>query len=286
MKSAGSHRSFDLKLVTPDRKIIRQFEPLQMEWIKDRINTLLLVETLVATVTFTAGFTLPGGYNGCDCPDQGIATMLKKGLFHVFVICNTLSLYTSMITLVTLMWAQLGDAYLAITAYTFSKHLFGIAIGFMSLAFTAAVCLAINKLTWLFIVVLVLSSIFLIVFMMHFIALIFPHGSTARFMRYISYYINLVLIPASGSSMRIPTQHQRFRDFQYIDKDRYQGFRHMNKDNYSQPVYGDNYFQPTNGDNYFQSMNGDNYSQQMNELQEMSEGASSRQMNEGGKWED
>nr|POF23003.1 hypothetical protein CFP56_15678 [Quercus suber] len=30
---------------------------------KDRANTLLLVSTLVATVTFAAGFTIPGGYN-------------------------------------------------------------------------------------------------------------------------------------------------------------------------------------------------------------------------------
>uniref|UniRef100_F6HI81 PGG domain-containing protein n=1 Tax=Vitis vinifera TaxID=29760 RepID=F6HI81_VITVI len=38
---------------------------------KDRVNTLLLVSTLVATVTFAAGFTMPGGYNSSN-PSAGI----------------------------------------------------------------------------------------------------------------------------------------------------------------------------------------------------------------------
>lgn len=208
LKSAGSSRSLDSKIFKQQGQVVpKNFEPLQMEWIKDRINTLLLVETLVVTVTFTAGFTLPGGYNGCDCPDKGIATLLRKGMLQAFVIFDTLSFYSSVIALVTLMWAQLGDAYLALTAYTLSKHLFGVSLALMSLAFMVAISIAISKLTWLFVLVLTLGTISLIIFMMHFIALIFPHGSTARFMRYISYYINLVLIPASGNSMRFPVKN-------------------------------------------------------------------------------
>lgn len=208
LKSAGSSRSLDSKIFKQQGQVVpKNFEPLQMEWIKDRINTLLLVETLMVTVTFTAGFTLPGGYNGCDCPDKGIATLLRKGMLQAFVIFDTLSFYSSVIALVTLMWAQLGDAYLALTAYTLSKHLFGVSLALMSLAFMVAISIAISKLTWLFVLVLTLGTISLIIFMMHFIALIFPHGSTARFMRYISYYINLVLIPASGNSMRFPVKN-------------------------------------------------------------------------------
>ncbi|KAM1513947.1 hypothetical protein ACFX11_025788 [Malus domestica] len=30
---------------------------------RNRVNTLLVVATLVATVTFAAGFTMPGGYS-------------------------------------------------------------------------------------------------------------------------------------------------------------------------------------------------------------------------------
>ncbi|KAJ7981453.1 Protein ACCELERATED CELL DEATH 6 [Quillaja saponaria] len=37
-------------------------QPPQVEWYKDRINTLLLVSILVATVTFAAGFTVPWWY--------------------------------------------------------------------------------------------------------------------------------------------------------------------------------------------------------------------------------
>ncbi|RVX09361.1 Protein accelerated cell death 6 [Vitis vinifera] len=53
-----------------------QVEPPKMDIYRDRVNTLLLVATLVATVSFAAGFTVPGGYNNSE-PDQGMATMLR-----------------------------------------------------------------------------------------------------------------------------------------------------------------------------------------------------------------
>ena len=63
---------------------------------KDRVNTLLLVSTLVATVTFAAGFTMPGGYNSSD-PSAGMAIFLMRNMFHMFVICNTIAMYTSIL---------------------------------------------------------------------------------------------------------------------------------------------------------------------------------------------
>ncbi|XP_039161007.1 ankyrin repeat-containing protein ITN1-like [Eucalyptus grandis] len=58
------------------------------EWIKDQVDTLLLVATLVATVTLTAGFTLPGGYNDSSDRHPGTATMLHDRVFQVFVISD------------------------------------------------------------------------------------------------------------------------------------------------------------------------------------------------------
>ncbi|CAL5394629.1 unnamed protein product [Camellia sinensis] len=46
-----------------------QLEQVDIDSYKDRFNTLLLVSTLIATVTFAAGCTIPGGYNNIE-PDQ------------------------------------------------------------------------------------------------------------------------------------------------------------------------------------------------------------------------
>ncbi|PQM36407.1 protein ACCELERATED CELL DEATH 6-like [Prunus yedoensis var. nudiflora] len=51
------------------------------ESIRDRVNTLLVVTTLVATMAFAAGFTMPGGNNG-DAPQEGMAILLTNAMFQ------------------------------------------------------------------------------------------------------------------------------------------------------------------------------------------------------------
>ncbi|XP_039161013.1 protein ACCELERATED CELL DEATH 6-like [Eucalyptus grandis] len=67
------------------------------EWIKDQVNTLLLVVTLVASVTFTASLTLPGGYNASGDPHPGTATMLHHIMFRVFIIANMFAMCSSIL---------------------------------------------------------------------------------------------------------------------------------------------------------------------------------------------
>ncbi|KAF3958320.1 hypothetical protein CMV_016772 [Castanea mollissima] len=98
---------------------------------KDRVGTLLLVAALVATVTFAAAFTVPGGYNGSG----GVATFLEKQMFQVFVICNTIAMYSAIAVVVTLIWAQLGDLNLVIAALKFAVPIFGLALTMVSVAF-------------------------------------------------------------------------------------------------------------------------------------------------------
>ncbi|THG14655.1 hypothetical protein TEA_023848 [Camellia sinensis var. sinensis] len=79
-----------------------------LEAYKDRINTFLLVATIIITVTFAAGITVPGGYDDSET-HKGMALMVKKSAFQVFVIANALAMYSSIIVAVLLIWAQLGD---------------------------------------------------------------------------------------------------------------------------------------------------------------------------------
>ena len=67
---------------------------------------------------------MPGGYNSSN-PDQGMATMVSKPYFQIFVICDTIALYSSMIVAVSLIWAQLGDLNLILTSLRLALPLLG-----------------------------------------------------------------------------------------------------------------------------------------------------------------
>lgn len=169
-----------------------------MDNYKERVNTLLLVATLIATVTFAAGFTVPGGYNSSD-RDLGMATMLRDKGFHVFIFCDTIAMYSSIIVAVTLIWAQLGDINLALNALTLALPLLGIALSMMSMAFTAGVFLVVSKLRWLATAVLVMGITFLVIMSIIILPLCTSLSSSNRIVRYLSYYPFCLLILATSS---------------------------------------------------------------------------------------
>ncbi|KAL1567696.1 protein ACCELERATED CELL DEATH 6-like [Salvia divinorum] len=161
-------------------------DPETESW-RDKINTILLVATLVATVTFQAGFTVPGGNNNTHY-DPGIATMLKKVKFQEFVICNTIAMHTSVIVAVTLLWAQLGDPSSMRLALKSALLLLGIALAMMSIAFLAGVYLVVSTLCWLAITVLLISSSFVFALIVLFFPLCFLGSSNRHIFRRLSYY--------------------------------------------------------------------------------------------------
>ncbi|KAL2557821.1 Ankyrin repeat family protein [Forsythia ovata] len=163
----------------------------------DKINVILLVATLVATVTFTAGFTIPGGYNNTN-PDQGIATMLEKVKFQEFVICDTLAMYSSIIVDVILLWAQLGDISSTHVALKLAVPLLGIALALMSVAFMAGVYLVVSKLSWLANVVLFMGTNFVIALAVLLVPLCFIGSSNCRVFYYIYYYPFLLVLYTVG----------------------------------------------------------------------------------------
>ncbi|KAF8007903.1 hypothetical protein BT93_K1792 [Corymbia citriodora subsp. variegata] len=131
------------------------------KWIKDEINTQLLVATLVASVTFTAGFTLPGGYNASSDPHPGKATMLHKGVFQLFVICDTLAMYNSILAVVVLLWGNVSDIRVAERAYTIAGPLLLWAFISMAVAFLAAIIVAVSKLIWLMTLILCIAILYI-----------------------------------------------------------------------------------------------------------------------------
>ncbi|CDP14768.1 unnamed protein product [Coffea canephora] len=201
LRAAGVPRAWPRKLLNVDAQTAVPMEQKKPHNYKDRVNTLLLVSTLVATVTFAAGFTVPGGYNNSD-PYQGMATMLGEKKFHVFIFCDTIAMFTSIIVAVSLIWAQLGDLNLALVALRMALPLLGIALVMMSLAFMAGISLVVSKLRWLGSAILFMGLIFLVILAVLFFPLCFSLGSNYRLLRIIFYYPFLVLIWGSKYNMR------------------------------------------------------------------------------------
>ncbi|KAL0406322.1 UNVERIFIED_CONTAM: protein ACCELERATED CELL DEATH 6 [Sesamum latifolium] len=194
LTAAGTPRSLSRKTVGGQTSK----ESSNMENYKERVNTLLLVSTLVATITFAAGFTVPGGYSSSDT-DFGIAAMLRENGFHVFVFCDTIAMFSSIVVAVVLIWAQLGDLALALNALTLAVPLLGLALTMMSVAFTAGVFLEVSKLKWLSIAVLVMGITFLAVLFVLLLPLCTPLTSTNQILRRLSYYSFHLLILATSS---------------------------------------------------------------------------------------
>ncbi|KAF8032337.1 hypothetical protein BT93_D1299 [Corymbia citriodora subsp. variegata] len=62
------------------------------------VDAQLLVAAFIATVTFAAAFTMPGGYSN-DGPNQGMATLAGRAAFQAFVIFNTIAFSFSTLAL-------------------------------------------------------------------------------------------------------------------------------------------------------------------------------------------
>ena len=176
----------------------RRKEPPKIDWFKDRINTLLLVAILVATVTFAAGFAVPGSVYSSDDPNphqRGMAVLVHKPMFQVFSVCNTVAMYSSTVGAFALLWAQLGDFHLAGSAYNFALNMVGVALATTSMAFMAAVRLVVSNVAWLANVITIIGSIFLLLIVLLYILLIFPLGIRHPLMRYVANFLIGILIP-------------------------------------------------------------------------------------------
>ncbi|KAL6330215.1 hypothetical protein AAG906_040137 [Vitis piasezkii] len=95
-------------------------------------------------------------------PNVGMAALLMRNMFHMFVICNTTAMYTSILAAIILIWAQLGDLNLMDTALRFALPFLGLALTAMSLGFMAGVYLVVSNLDWLAIVVVIIGIICLV----------------------------------------------------------------------------------------------------------------------------
>ncbi|KAJ8755738.1 hypothetical protein K2173_024282 [Erythroxylum novogranatense] len=107
-----------------------------MKQIKDARASELVVAALITTVSFAAGFTVPGGYKS-DGPDEGAAVLLGRSTaFHLFVLTNTMSMtLSSSAVLFHFFMAIRGDKKLFYPILIPAKLLTSLAMTTMVIAF-------------------------------------------------------------------------------------------------------------------------------------------------------
>ncbi|KAA8523735.1 hypothetical protein F0562_010158 [Nyssa sinensis] len=99
-------------------------------------HTLLMVDTLIATVTFAAAFTMPGGYNNDIGPNQGLALLASSKYLKWFIISDTIAMVCSITAACIIFWGAIigresyGYYFLSATGLTY------IALQSTALAFT------------------------------------------------------------------------------------------------------------------------------------------------------
>ncbi|KAL9677740.1 hypothetical protein QQ045_005976 [Rhodiola kirilowii] len=176
---------------------------------KDRVNTLLVVATLIATITFAAGFTVPGGYKNSNEPLQGQATLLHKQIFSLFIFCDTISMYSAMIVVVSMVWAQMGDLNLVVIALRLGLWLLGVSLTTMSIAFMAGIYATVSDLHWLAHGVTIMGTIFFVTLTCLSFPLCFPISSKRRYLRCISHYPFhlLMYVTKSGTSSNLEDKY-------------------------------------------------------------------------------
>ncbi|KAG2560985.1 hypothetical protein PVAP13_8KG114600 [Panicum virgatum] len=122
-----------------------------------------LVAILIATITFAAAFTLPGGYS-TDAGNEGLPIMARKFAFKAFLISDTLALCSSLVVAFVCIIARWEDLEFLLYYRSFTKKLMWFAYMATTTAFaTGLYTVLVPHLQWLAIVVCVLTGLLPIV---------------------------------------------------------------------------------------------------------------------------
>ncbi|KAL0926691.1 hypothetical protein M5K25_002935 [Dendrobium thyrsiflorum] len=82
----------------------------ELKEYRTRANNMAIVSVLIATVAFTAAFTLPGGYySDSNKQEQGMAILAKDSAFKLFLICDTIAMACSICVTFMLGFSDFAD---------------------------------------------------------------------------------------------------------------------------------------------------------------------------------
>ncbi|KAM0064905.1 putative PGG domain-containing protein [Helianthus debilis subsp. tardiflorus] len=119
--------------LTPYELFTKEHKDLMTQgekWMKHTASQCMVVAALIATIVFSAAFTVPGGYD----QDNGIPIFHSKATFMVFVVADAISLFASSASI--LMFLSILTSRYAERDFLESlpkKLMFGLATLFLSI---------------------------------------------------------------------------------------------------------------------------------------------------------
>ncbi|CAO2148285.1 unnamed protein product [Urochloa humidicola] len=118
-----------------------------------------LVAILIATITFAAAFTLPGGFS-TDVGSEGLPIMAGKVAFQAFLVFDTLAMCSSLVVAFVCVIAKWEDLEFLLYYRSFTKKLMWFALITTTAAFaTALYTVLATRVPWLAVVVCVLTGL-------------------------------------------------------------------------------------------------------------------------------
>ncbi|XWS30053.1 hypothetical protein CRYUN_Cryun24cG0085100 [Craigia yunnanensis] len=95
----------------------------------------LVVAALIATVTFSAAFTIPGGYKNERGTDQGTAILIRNAFFIMFVISDAIAVVSSLLAVLFYFLMARPRSQKSFVSYPYAYRSTILAVGAMVIAF-------------------------------------------------------------------------------------------------------------------------------------------------------
>lgn len=122
----------------------KRYKEPRIESYKGLSSAISTVAGLIMTVSFAAAFTIPGGYNS-DGSDKGQAALAGKPFLWLFIMTDSLALFSSICVALLLFFAGLGDDDLLVAAISISLKLMAISLASLTLSFLLGLWLVLSK---------------------------------------------------------------------------------------------------------------------------------------------
>ncbi|KAF3633519.1 hypothetical protein FXO38_25550 [Capsicum annuum] len=98
--NAETGTGFKMQLREVDHDKTKKADQIEVESIMKAAQIHIVVATLIMTVPFGAGITLPGGFESdSDSPNQGMAILIRKTTFHAFVVSDAIAFTFSVVAI-------------------------------------------------------------------------------------------------------------------------------------------------------------------------------------------